>query len=200
MADGTTTTTYPASNLVSSPFIGISKLHVAPLLTDVAGAAPTYSPMIDLGKLLRKIDIKPKNNSTDLYADDQSIDTAANMSYCDLTFDIATLPLEYKAMLLGHKIDAGVMVVNKDDVAPYFGIAFQCNKRNGKRRFYKFTKVQFSEPNESPETKAESLKYNTPTIDGKAIFPMGDGNIYKSADEEATGFVADTATSWYTTF
>lgn len=200
MADGTTTTTYPASNLVSSPFIGISKLHVAPLLTDVSGTAPTYEKMIDLGKLLRKVDIKPKNNSTDLYADDQSIDTVSDVSYYDLTFDVASLPLEYKAMLLGHTVAAGVMVVSKDDVAPYFGVAFQCNKRNGKRRFMKFTKVQFQEPNESPETKSESLKYNTPTISAKAIYPLGDGNIYRSADEESTGFVADTATSWYTTF
>ena len=64
----------------------------------------------------------------------------------------------------------------------------------------KFTKVQFQEPTENPETKAESLKYNTATISAKAIYPLGDGNIYKSADEEATGFVADTSTSWYTTF
>ena len=191
--------TTPASNLTNSPFIGIAGLHVAPLTADVAGSAPTYGAMIAMGKLLRKIDIKPKNNSTDLYADDQSIDTASDVSYYDLTFDIATLPLEYKALLLGHKIDAGVMVVNKSDVAPYFGVAFECTKRNGKKRYMKFAKVQFQEPTENPATKEESIKYNTPTMEAKAIYPVGDGNIYKSADEEATDFVTETATSWYTT-
>ena len=58
--------TTPASNLTNSPFIGIAGLHVAPLTADVAGSAPTYGAMIAMGKLLRKIDIKPKNNSTEL--------------------------------------------------------------------------------------------------------------------------------------
>ena len=91
------------------------------------------------------------------------------------------------------------MVVNKSDVAPYFGVAFECTKRNGKKRYMKFAKVQFQEPTENPATKEESIKYNTPTMDAKAIYHVGDGNIYKSADEEATGFVPETATSWYAT-
>ena len=59
----------PASNLVSGQFINIQKLHVAKLLTDTAGDTATYEEPIDLGKVLRSVDIKPSTSTADLYAD-----------------------------------------------------------------------------------------------------------------------------------
>lgn len=62
-----------------------------------------------------------------------SVATANVMSEYDLTIETATLPLEYKALLLGHKIDAGKLTVSKDDVAPYFAVMFESTKQNGKK-------------------------------------------------------------------
>ena len=121
----------PASRLACGQFINIQRLHVAKLLTDEAGGTATYDTPVDLGKVLRSIDIKPSNSSADLYADGQSIDTATNTASYELTFDTAALPLEYVAYLLGHKCENGVMIANKDDVAPYFAVMFQSDKRNG---------------------------------------------------------------------
>ena len=134
----------PASNLVSGQFINIQKLHVAKLLTDAAGGAATYEEPIDLGKVLRSVDIKPSTSTADLYADGQSIDSASNTASYELTFDTAALPLEYIAYLLGHSFEGGQMVAHKDDVAPYFGVMFQSDKRNGGTRFLKFYKDDFS--------------------------------------------------------
>ena len=133
----------PASRMVSGQFINIQRLHVAKLLTDEAGETATYDTPIDLGKVLRSIDIKPSNSSADLYADGQSIDTATNTASYELTFDTVALPLEYVAYLLGHKCENGVMVANKDDVAPYFAVMFQSDKRNGSKRLTKFFKYKF---------------------------------------------------------
>ena len=83
----------PASRMVSGQFINVQRLHVAKLLTDEAGGEAAYDTPVDLGKVLRSIDIKPSNSSAELYADGQSIDTANNTASYELTFDTAALPL-----------------------------------------------------------------------------------------------------------
>ena len=202
MADtGTTTTTVagtaPVSSLSSGQFINVQRLHIAKLLTDPVNGTATYEKPIDLGKVLRKVDVKPKTSEAEIYADGQAIDAATNTASYDLTFDTAALPLEYEAYLFGHSIENGVMTAAKDDVPPYFAVMFQADKRNGKTRFTKFYKVQFTEPAQSGNTKEESIKYDTPTITAKAIYRLSDGRSYTKADEESAGFTADTATSWY---
>ena len=91
----------PASRMVSGQFINIQRLHVAKLLTDEAGSEATYDTPIDLGKVLRSIDIKPSNSSADLYADGQSIDTATNTASYELTFDLSVITLVYVDYHLG---------------------------------------------------------------------------------------------------
>lgn len=191
-------TTKPMSRLSSGQFINIQRLHVAKLLTDEAGGSATYDTPVDLGKVLRSIDIKPSNSSADLYADGQSIDTASNTASYELTFDTAALPLEYVAYLLGHKCENGVMIANKDDAAPYFAVLFQSDKRNGSKRLMKFFKCQFAEPSVKGSTKEANISYQTPTLTAKAIYRLSDGNSYTYADTESSGFEAETATNWYT--
>ena len=191
-------TAKPASRMSSGQFINIQKLHVAKLLTDTAGGTATYEEPIDLGKVLRSIDINPSNSSADLYADGQSIDTASNTASYALTFETAALPLEYVAYLLGHSCENGVMVAGKDDIPPYFAVMFQADKRNGGTRFMKFYKVQFAEPAVKGATKEENISYQTPTLTAKAIYRLSDGNTYTYADSEGTGFDELTAENWYT--
>ena len=189
--------TAPRSNLVSGQFINIQKFHVAKLLEDPVGGTAVYDKPVSLGKVLRKIDIKPKTSQAELFADGQSIDTATSTASFDLTFDTTALPLEYAAYLFGHKMENGVMKAEKDDAPPYFAVMIQSDKRSGKKRYTKFYKVQFTEPSQSGNTKEENIKYDTPTITAKAIYRLSDGRSYTKADEESTGFAADTAASWY---
>ena len=185
----------PASNLASGQFINIQRLHVAKLLTDMVGGTATYEEPIDLGKILRSVDIKPSTSTADLYADGQSIDSASNTASYELTFDTAALPLEYVAYLLGHNFENGQMIAHKDDVAPYFAVMFQSDKRNGGVRFLKFFKTVFAEPSVTGSTKEENISYQTPTITAKAIYRLSDGNSYTYADTES-GY-ENTDDAWY---
>ena len=189
--------TTTASGLTNSPLIGLKNFHVAKMISDPADGAATYDDVISFPHI-RSIDINPTSARATLYADDAAIDTVSATSEYDLSIEVASLPLEYKAMLLGHKIVDGVMVANKDDAAPYFAITFETPKRNGKKRFCKFYKVQFSEPEEKPATKAENIAYNTPTLSAKAIYRTCDGNSYSQSDEES-GMTAEAAAAWHTT-
>lgn len=185
----------PTSRKSSGQFISIQKLHVAKMLTDVAGSGATYETPIDFGKVLRQLDISPSNSTVEAYADGQTIDTANNTASYELTFETAALPLEYLAYLLGHSYSGGKMTANKDDVAPYFALMFQSDKRNGKARYIRFYKVQFSEPTSTGKTKEENIEFQMPTITAKAIYRLSDGNSYTYADDEEDASID--ADAWY---
>ncbi len=186
--------------MVSSNFIGVQHLHIAKMLTDTSGGTPetTYETPVDMGKVLISVKIQPKNSEAQLYADNQSIEASNVISEYTLTFDTAALPLEYKAYLLGHRVEDGVMKVSNKDSAPYFGIAFQSDKANGTARYVKFLKVKFSEPEETSSTKSENVEYQTPTMTATAIYRISDGLAAKYADEESAGVDSEIIANWYT--
>ena len=198
MMAGTTATV--ASGITNSPFVGVKEFHVAKLLTDPATGKATYEDMISF-PWLKQIQIKPKNNEATLYCDDMSVDTANDTSEYDLTIETGTMPLEYKAYLLGHAYDktTGTVKATADDAAPYFMVAFTSTKKNGKKRYVKFHKVLFSEPDETSKTKEASVSFNTPSMSAKAIYRTSDKVVYEQADEEADGYVATTGTNWFIT-
>ena len=183
------------SGITNSPFIGVDNFHIAKLLTDPVNGKATYDDIISF-PWLRSVSIEPQSDEATLYADNQAVDTANVTSRYSLTIDTATLPLEYKALLLGHTIENGVMTVTSEDNAPYFAIMFETTKRNGKKRYVKFLKVRFSEPSETAQTKEESVTYNTPSMTATAIYRNDKKAIYQ-ADEEADGYVSTTGENWY---
>ena len=130
-----------------------------------------------------------------------SVATANDTSEYDLTIEVATLPVEYKAFLLGHTYDktTGTIKATADDAAPYFMVMFSSTKQNGKNRFVRFAKVLFSEPDETSKTKEASVSFNTPSMSAKAIYRTSDKVVYEQADEEADGYVAATGTNWFIT-
>ena len=194
------TTASVASGITNSPFVGVKGFHVAKLLTDPSEGKATYEDMISF-PWIRQVQIKPKNNEATLYGDNMSVDAANDTSEYDLTIETATLPIEYKAYLLGHAYDktTGTVKATADDAAPYFMVAFSATKKNGKNRFVKFAKVLFSEPDETAKTKEASPSYNTPSLSAKAIYRTSDKVVYEQADEEADGYVATTGTNWFIT-
>ncbi len=187
--------TAPTSGITNSPFIGVDNFHIAKLLTDPADGQATYDNVIAF-PWLRSVNIEPQSDAATLYADNQAVDTANVTSRYNLTIDTATLPLEYKALLLGHEIENGMMTVSSVDTAPYFAIMFETTKRNGKKRFVKFLKVQFSEPSETAQTKEEGVTYNMPSLTATAIYRNDKKALYQ-ADEEADGYTATVGANWY---
>lgn len=188
--------TAPAAGQVSAQFISVQKLHLAELTSDTS-TTTSYGDSVDFGKVLRRVKVTPTNSTVDAYADGQTIDTAINTAKFELEIETSALPLEYVAWLLGHNYANGVMTTSKEDVAPYFAMMFQSDKRNGKARFMKYYKVQFQEPENENKTKEENIEFQYPTLKATAIYRISDGKAYAYGDEEDTAFTA--ASTWYTT-
>lgn len=185
--------------LTNSPFIGVQNFYVAKLINDSAGGTAEYEEAVHI-PWLRQVQIKPNSSEETLYADNASIATAKAVSKYDLTIDTATMPLEYKALLLGHKYDEtkGTVTISSEDTAPYFALMFETNKQNGKKRYVKFTKVQFSEPDENAQTKEEKITYNTPQMTATAVYRTSDHVALVQADEEAEGYTDEVGANWFT--
>lgn len=185
--------TNPTSGIAQSHKIGLSNLHVAKISKDDSTGV-TYDTVLHIPEIV-SLSIEPQNQTAELYGDNMSVDVANSTPSYNVTIELAGLPLEYKAYLLGHEFADGKISVSSDDVAPFVGIAFETLKSNGTKRYFKFLKVKFAEPNEQNETKGENINFQTSSLEGKAVFRTYDAKVYEQADEES-GF-ADSS-SWYT--
>jgi len=175
--------------------IGLSNLHVAKLTKDDSSGV-TYEQAIHMPEIM-SVNIEPQNQEASLYADNGAVDAANSVSEYKLSLEMAGLPLEYKAFLLGHKFENGKMIVSKDDVAPFVVMSFEGLKSNGTKRYSRFLKVKFSEPKENPKTKGDKVEFQTSQLEAKAVYRAFDGKAYECADEEE-GFT-DSA-KWFTDF
>lgn len=148
--------------------IGLNNLKFG-VLSEV-GETVTYGAMQSLGKAV-SANVSITSNSAVLYADDAIAET-------DNTFSAGTITLAVDddgdtvfAPLLGHEIDSdsGVMIRNKNDVAPYVGVGRIINKMKNGARLFKvefLSKVKFTEPSQESNTHGETTEFGTPQIEG----------------------------------
>lgn len=181
--------------------VGLKNMHYAVMSTEDAApsTAPTYGTMKELlvGKLV-SVNVEANVEEASIYADDMKYETANQLTDITLSIDVAEIPLEVQAELLGHTIADGVMSAKADDVAPYVGVAFEFTKANGKKRFVKLYKGKFQEVNEAGETKGNSINFQTKSLQA-SFLPLKNNKEWKKvADEEATGYSDATGTAWYT--
>ena len=181
------------SGIKQSHPIGLSNLHIA-VITKDDSTGVTFGDTFSFPEIV-SISIEPQSSDATLYGDNGAVDTANTTSVYNLSVEMAQVPLEYRAILLGHEFAAGKIIAKADDVAPFVAIAFETLKSNGSKRYFKFLKVKFQEPNETSNTKGENVEFSTATLEAKAIYRAYDNAVYNYADEEES--FADAAT-WYT--
>lgn len=187
------------SGITNSHFIGVQDFYIALLNKDEPGSAAEYGEMIHLPEII-KIGMTPQTKEATLYADNHAVDAAKSTGEYKIALDMAVVPMEYRALLLGHKLEKGELVASSDDAPPFVGIAFVATKSNGTKRLTKFLKCRFAEPTDEAETKGENIKFNTPKMEGTAIFRTTDKLVYKILDEEAEGTTPEAVEAFFKTF
>lgn len=151
----------------------------------------------------------PANSDVRLYADDGIAETDRTLQNVGTSLNVDDIELEVMCTLLGHTYTAGTpaagttaevpakMVVNADDVAPYFGVGFY--KRRRKNNVTSYTAiwlymVQHANPTENAATKGETTEFQTETIEGTA-YPIEGGGMYEKVVFTGTGAEAS-AKAW----
>lgn len=110
-----------------------------------------------------------------LYADDALSESVKEFTSGELTLGIKELAPEVVAELLGQEVDENNVVWAGDDEAPYVAVGFRAKKTGGKYKYVWLQRVQFAVPEESYETKGESINFKTPEIKGTLYKTIGTG-------------------------
>ena len=148
--------------------IGCDNLVYATMTTeDTASAAPVYGtvkPAIGVMSL----NINPSGAQETLFADDGPMETASTLGRIEVEIQKNELTTENKADLLGHQIDSkGALVYGDSDIPPWVAIGIRTLKSNGNYRYCWLYKGKFTEPEDSNETKGDSINFQTDTINGQ---------------------------------
>ena len=115
-----------------------------------------------------------------MYADDAVAENAREFIDGDITINQDELTDTMKKDLLGNTAETVTVgsesveeIISKDtDEPPFVGFGYIQPKIVDKVRQYRaifFPKVQFSEPDESSETKGQNISWQTPVIIGKIM-------------------------------
>ncbi len=191
MPDNDTT---PAVNEVYST-IGLRAIVVAKLLTDETDSTPTYDPV---QPLIGAIDLDVSDNSGEpdaQYYDDGEHDVVLPDPELSGTIEMADLPPEKQALLLGYRVDKnGVVIHNADDKPPYFAWGFKSKKSNGVDRYVWYYKGRCTMPQDKHTTKQKDLNRQTQKLKVTFVKLNSTGNARAFVDEDSEAFATAKAT------
>lgn len=175
--------------------IGVSNFHYAKMTTeDTATTAAVYENTVTAVPGLVSVNVETTSNTATLYADNGPFETASSLGDVNLTVDLADLPLEVQADLLGHTLSSdGQLDCKSSDVAPYVAVMFEVLLANGKKRAVKLYKGKFAEPNDAANTRGENVEFQTSEATA-AFVQLKNNQMYKSSKDFDAG--ADTS-AWY---
>ena len=181
--------------------VGISNLHYGLFSTEeTASANPTIGTIKAPTVGMVTVDIAANSNKVELYADNILWDSENVFTGAEMTVDLAELPLEVQADLLGHTYDstAKTLIKKSQDVAPYAAIGFEFLMSNGKKLCVWLYKCKASEPNQNSNTRGENTEYGTNEVTFTCAALKGGGDN-KGRWQYCQEFDADAATtSFYT--
>jgi phi13 family phage major tail protein len=148
------------------PVVGIKKTYIAPITKDDATGLTYGTPVYYEG--IKKLGIKPKQNTEKLYAEDQLWDQATAFDSADVEIELSDLTSAQRAGLLGQTTAAeGGVYATKDDEAPFVAVLYKAPIRGG-HRYGVLYKGAFELPEDSMEGQEGKIKFQTPKI--KATF------------------------------
>lgn len=184
--------------------VGLTNLHYAKLLTDVApegttAGTCTYDTPIRIPGAITA-NFSPNAANDTLFADDGPYDTASTLGAMTLELNVADLPPAVRADLLGADYDTatGVLKHSSEDIPPYVAVGMSVKKSNGADRYIWYLKGKFTAPDDNNQTKADSINWNTPTITGNFLKRDAD-NLWRAAiDTDDPAVTATMKNAWFT--
>ena len=172
--------------------IGLTNLYYAlldeekdaPLGADVAGTvADLYGHPIRLTGATTA-NFSPSASNDTLFADDGPYEVASTLGAMTLELNVADLPPEHRAVLLGEDTAGGITVSSSDNTPPWVACGMSVKKSNGASRLLWYLKGKFTAPDENNQTKADSINWNTPTISGNFSKRICDNNWRYAVDTD----------------
>lgn len=182
--------------------IGLDSLFYSKI-TEATDGTETYATPVSLAKAM-KADLSVELAEAILYADDGAAAVIKEFKSGKLSLGVDDIGATAAQDLTGAIVDDnGVLISASEDGGSPVAIGFRAKKANGKYRYFWLYRVKFGIPATNLETKGDSIKFSTPTIEGTVMRRNkldGNGNHpWKSeVSEDDTGVIISTITSWFT--
>lgn len=146
---------------VNKVTFGLEKVHIAYLNT--TSPTPTWDTPIPIPGAV-KFSPKPEGDETTFYADNGPYWTYTSNNGYTAELEVANIPDEVLAELLGWEIDANGMLVETTDGEPKeFALLGQILGDKKNRRFV-YYRCKASRPSKELNTRAESIKPDTDSL------------------------------------
>lgn len=176
--------------------IGLKNLYAAQL-TEETESTVTYGTPKRLA-LAIEANVEVGTESATLYADDRAVEVADTLGEIDVELNVDDLKPDIYAFLLGKTINEdGVIEDSVDDVAPYVAIMFEMPRADGTKKMYTYYKGKFQPPGTEAATKADSVEFQTQTINAKFL-PREDGKWRAAIDTQLESHDEAVAAAWFT--
>ena len=182
--------------------IGLDKLYYATITEDPTTGEETYATPKSLAKAI-SAELSVEVAEAILYADDGASEIVKEFKSGTLTLGVDDLGAEAAAALTGATLDAnGVLISASEDGGTPVAIGFRAARSNGKYQYFWLCRVKFALPTTTLATKADSITFSTPSIEGTILRrnkPDTQGRHPWKAEvtEGAAGVKAETITGWY---
>lgn len=162
-------------------FVGMKHVVAAPIKTEVAGQAVTYDAGVEIGAAISAT-VTINRNTEGLYANDALKESDNSITGGTIDLNIDDISDDAAEKILGVKKTAGesqnpTVFHETGEAAPYVGLGYYRVRRlNGVEsyRAYWYHKTQLSMANETANTKAGSITWQTPTLTGNIMAVVND--------------------------
>lgn len=154
-------------------YVGVAKPWLASLNTETN----EYTGGTNFAKLVG-VNITPSFAENSLRADNILSEHDTSLSSVDVTLEVDTIPMTIGTMAFGHTIgtgsgdEEGEEISSGTDIAPFTGFGFHGEEIiNGVHSYigYFLPKVQWTEGEDSFQTKGENITFSTRKMNGKAF-------------------------------
>ncbi|MBP3469771.1 MAG: hypothetical protein J6K26_09685 [Lachnospiraceae bacterium] len=164
--------------------IGMSKPIAAKYSYDKETKKAKYSEPTYLGEAMTGT-FNPNYAEASLNGDDREVDSATELTSVAIALGVTKLPIKAHNVLFGATVEGSKVTEKTTDVANDVGLGFISRQSNGLYTAVIYAKSKFKRSSESYETKGQSVKYNTPTINGTATESDVD-HIIRDFEEDLT--------------
>jgi phi13 family phage major tail protein len=181
--------------------IGLDRLYYSKITEDVNGEE-TYATPVVLAKAMTA-ELSVELVEAILYADDGAAEVVKDFNSGTLTLGVDDIGPTVAADLTGATTDDnGVLVSASENVGTPVAVGFRAQKANGKYRYFWLYRVKFGLPATNLQTKADSITFSTPTIEGTVmrrnkLDGMGKHPWKAEVTEGAPGVSSATITGWF---
>lgn len=182
--------------------IGLDKLFYSKI-TEAVDGTETYATPVSLAKAI-KTDLSVDLAEATLYADDGAAAVVKEFKSGKLTLGVDDIGVTVAQDLTGAVVDEnGVLISTSEDGGATVAIGFRAKKANGKYRYFWLYKVKFGIPATNLDTKGDSIKFATPSIEGTVmrrnkVDSKGNHPWKAEVNEDDATVQAATITAWFT--